>query len=529
VLVLCGSARADFPQAAWLVRQHLKRTPEPLPGRLWHLLHHHGHSRCFRAERASRFRGCHAVSVPPSHYARNVDRALRASLQLYHQTASIRLLYVDVDDRDVDLAFDSEGRILYVHAKWLYLHSSHRVSDCTALRSMAGQHPESFFCDHVADELYQSAIQIITHELEEVRATVLELPPRAISHTRDRTRQMPRGVRATPADRGVGIVVTWTDGVSRQVSCLPDEERWCRVTLHHQASCDALTALLLHETEPLCSCATTLVSADAGSVTFLGLDPERWYFPMVSMADRHAFYAAPPPSILPGPDVGPRLSSVSPVTSTASEGIRKDKQVEQDVVAGDVISHLLSHRESPEWRDWKDAQFDHAFDRLRPERPFSSEGVSIDFLFSVSLFTPCHSRFDAFTVFDSASLLTSPQVAVAHQSVDRFGPFWKETSVAFPLSLINPALPSSESVLFIHDILVPVDPGPGSDGVAKLVVTRYSFLRSFPIVASIGTIRATELLLHYRACAPMGLREDAETLDIASLPGDLPTLMTGKP
>jgi hypothetical protein len=68
----------------------------------------------------SHFQHSQEVILPYMVFGQGVARTLRALMLLHLIMAGIRVVFVRCDTHTVDLLYQADGGILYVHKKWLY-------------------------------------------------------------------------------------------------------------------------------------------------------------------------------------------------------------------------------------------------------------------------------------------------------------------------------------------------------------------------------------------------------------------------
>lgn len=372
-----------------MIRRHLHLTPTPLPQILWDLLRKHCTIRQFREEVIHQFQRCVPVAVPDTLFARTVDRTLQAAFALFPQTDPVRVVFVHADHDAASLVYSADEATLYVQDRWLNVHGAHRDSDCATLRLVTPPDREQdYFCDHVVEELYGLAIDLISHEHQTLHRP-FQLPSHARDHVRDRLRQMPRMVQATPSPRG-GIRVTWTDGEPAAWAQLYGAQIRFRVSLHEE-NCDRDPAhrLLHHEPQSSaeteespgarCSCPTTTATHQTSAVDFDHLEDSRKYFPAVSRAETGAFYGISPPSVQPLAPVDEiqihdesssmmRETTDQQTQTSPTDGLRDDPgpigaafgEAEQ------ILAQWRQYQDPTSCEDYKNSRLEQAFRRLRP-------------------------------------------------------------------------------------------------------------------------------------------------------------------
>lgn len=372
-----------------MIRRHLHLTPTPLPQILWDLLRKHCAIRRFREEVIHRFQRCVPVDVPDTLFARTVDRTLQAAFGLFPQTDPVRVVFVHADHDTANLVYSADEATLYVQDRWLSVHGAHRNGACAALRLAHPSNGEQayFFCDHVVEELYGLAIELMSHEHQMLHQP-FQLPSHARDHVRDRLRQMPRMVQAIPSPRG-GIRVTWTDGEPAAWAQCYGAQIAFRVSLHEEDCGRDPTRELLHqepqssaETEDpdtRCSCPTTTTTYQQSVVDFDHLDDSKKYFPVVSRTETGAFYGISPPPIqaVPPVDEDPNqeepASTVRETTDKQTQTSPTDERLDGPGPVSDacweaeeILSQWRLYQDPASSEGDKNSRLERAFRRLRP-------------------------------------------------------------------------------------------------------------------------------------------------------------------
>lgn len=163
-----------------------------------------------------------------------------------HRTLDLQVAFIRCEDAAVDVAFSRTPNIVYIHEKWLDFRTIHMHLEC--LVGLSAEPPsDEFFCDHVVEELYKRVVVVVFKEVEQLWLTQ-PMQDRSVSSLSQKcwTKlcQMPRMIRTVPVENGLGILVSWLDGVSRVVSEIYGSQFVYRVVLHDTCCSDQLSQVL---------------------------------------------------------------------------------------------------------------------------------------------------------------------------------------------------------------------------------------------------------------------------------------------
>jgi hypothetical protein len=100
------------------------------------------------------------VILPHTVFGQGVARTLRALMLLHPITASIRVVFVRCDTHTVDLSYQADGGVLYVHEKWLYSTVPPTPSTRLANPECAAT-IDVFACQQVVKELYCRSLTMV--------------------------------------------------------------------------------------------------------------------------------------------------------------------------------------------------------------------------------------------------------------------------------------------------------------------------------------------------------------------------------
>ncbi|KIX03818.1 uncharacterized protein Z518_07371 [Rhinocladiella mackenziei CBS 650.93] len=461
------------------VRHYLKKQPHTLPKALWEILRKFSLARTPHEERIHLFMGADSIDIPEDSFCGSIIRALKASLSLDPRLKHMEVRFVKGGVLNLNVLFREEDNILRIHEKWIDFHQIHEVTNCQIVSlGVESMETGAFFCDHVAEELFELAIDGIRPHLGLDRNECVEI----VRQARACIRQMPRLIRVSPTSQSNELEVSWTGNESGIISAKYAADILYNVTLHTMSTCDSRSHELLHrngkyipqkqlcetpsssaEDHIPCNCATQVVSLLSSKAVFRGLHHQEKYFPMISRAEDIATTVSDTPSGQPyGPashtQAEPRNSSLADSTEFV-----------QDAKA---------------WRSWHDREMPREFSQLLPRRERKCSGTTS----SVSSYICKHVEY----VFEQ------DEYALIRMLPERL----------------------SEYIVFIHDICY--DDDDSGSGTYYLVVTKYSALKStYPFEAqessSDTTIHDKELLLHFGDFDKMGTRDDAEFINIQDI------------
>jgi hypothetical protein len=185
------------------------------------------------------------IEIDEDPFCVSIVRALKASLLLDPRLKDIKVQFVKGGDTEIDLLFEKEECLLRIHENWINFRRIHEVASCEVFRLARGRplETEAFFCDHIAEDLFELALDDIRGALE------LDLAECAILRrvARERIRQMPRLVKVSKTRLANELEVSWIGNESGIVSEKYGANIRYHVTLHKMSSCKQKKAELLRQ------------------------------------------------------------------------------------------------------------------------------------------------------------------------------------------------------------------------------------------------------------------------------------------
>lgn len=247
------------------------KTPHPLPNQLWQVLQKHGQVRTPFEELQSRLKSSAETPIPGTVFAQGVARILRALFALDTHTQKLKLVFVRCDIHTVDLAYQADGHVLYIHDKWLQYHGvSH------ACHPSIEPEASTFVCHHVVQELYCRALAIIYSPSAKEHSLLME---RLVQKCQQQLEQMPRMIRLLTTEDERALEVSFTTGHSLAFAQLYGSQVRYMVVLHG-SSCvtgtNGMESLMYDMDKDACDCPRKTVSLDIRTVRFSDLNQGPW-------------------------------------------------------------------------------------------------------------------------------------------------------------------------------------------------------------------------------------------------------------
>lgn len=214
--------------------KELKKTPKVLTNRLWRLLKKYALVRSPYEEREYLFSTSSRVQPPDNVFAANIARSLYGAFQLNSKLGDIRIEFVNGGGTNIDLMFVAEEKLLRVHEEWLDFERIHGYTECEyyQLRQAHQVDKDFFMCDHVAQELLETALDEIRGPLELSQGECVALR----SKVEKRIRQMPRLIETYRI--GVDqLGVSWIYNESTILSEMTNTDILYQVVLHSTRTC----------------------------------------------------------------------------------------------------------------------------------------------------------------------------------------------------------------------------------------------------------------------------------------------------
>ncbi|KAG4441520.1 hypothetical protein IFR05_002977 [Cadophora sp. M221] len=301
-----------------IISNSLKKKPEQLSNLIWTPLRTYGLVRTPREQQSYLLHQAPLTQSRTTPYSSGMERALRAALALDARTRDLELAFKSGVKTDLDLRV--YGLSLEINDKWLSFTDGHRLAPCWLSRQVNREHSDSdhFSCDHIVTDLYE----LVLHELKRTPRVSFDKPLESDSFLYQRVcenlRQMPIMVKSKAGNSSKTIEVSWTDLEGDMLSRLYRLDPKCRVTLHRERTCSGRREDLLlsvpgsaeikqltrsnisrNQDSSSCGCPERVVSQKNFSATFIELETEEEYFPMVSRDDSQAFFGLAPKGIKP--------------------------------------------------------------------------------------------------------------------------------------------------------------------------------------------------------------------------------------
>lgn len=112
-----------------------------------------------------------ASNEPETVFSAGIQCGLKAGLALNTDTLHVRVEYVSSAQADIDMVFDKQEKLLKVHENWLSFSRVHEARRCQISMSHDMQTSDSIFlCDHVIEQLSNSAVHEIIDQVSNVGA-----------------------------------------------------------------------------------------------------------------------------------------------------------------------------------------------------------------------------------------------------------------------------------------------------------------------------------------------------------------------
>ncbi|KAL2848982.1 hypothetical protein BJX68DRAFT_276168 [Aspergillus pseudodeflectus] len=264
-----------------IIQSELRKRPTALPDLLWNILRKYDLVREPLEELHSRFRHSQEVDLPDTTFSQGVARTLRALLMLHPSTAGVRVVFVRCDAHTVDLAYQAEEDILYVHKKWLHT----PAPDPPALPPSIERTTtvDVFACQHVVEELYRRALTMVFGQPDGMRSgpSIWQL----LQIAQQKLRQMACIVQVLRTDVARTLQVSFYTGHSLAYVDFHGAQSRYLVVLHAAGCLSAKDNLVYSGRDDVCDCPRQSVSLLSRTVVFGDLGPGPWIPAVAKMCD----------------------------------------------------------------------------------------------------------------------------------------------------------------------------------------------------------------------------------------------------
>ncbi|OAG35296.1 hypothetical protein AYO21_10498 [Fonsecaea monophora] len=531
-----------------LIPAELHRRPVAVSRAVWRLLSKFSLVRTPQEERTRLFMHSEPIDADRTPFSTNVLRALLASLALHPKLRDLRFKFVQGGGTDLDLAYSKDVKRIQIHGKWLSFQKVHEHGLCEVLRLTAPGYirGEAFFCDHVVEDLFDA---LLSKSGDDLGISSPSLRRRLRRRMRDQLALMPRLVSVARTDAIRELEVRWIGNEGGLVSAICNKNICYHVTLHRVSTCEVKRNDVVHvdrrdrrtsngrpsrSKQPLCAestmdcrCAFQIVPRTDSRAIFTGLDPHEFYFPMVARVENGSFMAAPPAP------VAPRGLLLSPVDTEMdiSEVNGNEEAVEgQDMCVSKPEPDGTNGDAADNSPEVADNGSGAANQQMR--RAIRREGVEVSFekVDDQPGFEKDDSEWRRWHAEELPGAFAKLLARREKHHTPTFHPvaslecahldfhFVKDEYALVRLGSDS----SSENVIFIHDISY--CGGEDEASTAYLLVTKYSRLWScFPDFKPHGidnndmVANQLELLLHFEDFDKMGLRDDAEVIQLGDI------------
>lgn len=255
------------------IRSELKKEPKSLPDLLWKILQTYRLIRDPMQELQSRFENSQEIELPPTNFAHGVARTLHALLTSEHSTRETKVIFVRCETHVVDVAYQADEGLLYVHEKWL-----HSPDACHGVLDLADVQPSAFISQQIVGELYRRAVRIIFQQIKGTQLTPSLGQLLNLSH--QKLHQMPRMIQVTPTADGE-IVVSFYTGHSLVFIELYGSQVHYLVVLHGAGCTTGIEDLVYVVSHDVCECPRKAVTLSSRTAIFRDVGKGPWV-PMIA-------------------------------------------------------------------------------------------------------------------------------------------------------------------------------------------------------------------------------------------------------
>ena len=225
-------------------------------------------------ELQSRFENSQEIELPPTNFANGLARTLRALLTLEHSTRRTKVKFVHCETHVVDVAYQADKDLLYIHEKWLRSPGSpHGIPD------LAEAQPGAFISQEIVEELYHRTMRIIFRQTKGTQLT--PSLGQLLLLSRQRLHQMPRMIQVTPMADGETVTVSFHTGHSLVFIELYGSLTHYLVVLHGARCTTEMADLVYDVSRDVCKCPRQAVPLSSRTVAFREVGEGPWV-PMIA-------------------------------------------------------------------------------------------------------------------------------------------------------------------------------------------------------------------------------------------------------
>lgn len=264
-----------------MIRSELKKKPRPLPGSLWTALRRYHLVREPMEELQSRFANSQVIKPPCTAFADGVARTLRALLALDSSTQKTTVIFIRCATNVVDVAYQGDKKLLYVHEKWLHAPESHQ-----GVPGPAKLQPGDFIGQHLVEDLYRRAVAIIWQQAIDMQSTDrLHQSSKCLQQvlllSQQRLHQMPRCIQVIPAANEKTVTVSFYTGHTLLFINLCGSKIFYLVVLHGTECAAEMAQLVYSSSHDVCKCPRQVVALSSRTAIFHDVGEGPW-MPMIT-------------------------------------------------------------------------------------------------------------------------------------------------------------------------------------------------------------------------------------------------------
>lgn len=257
-----------------MIWSELKKEPKPLPELLWTVLRRYRLVREPMEELQSCFANSQEVKPPCTTFADGVTRTLHALLALDPSTRETKVIFVRCATHVVDVGYQADRDLLFVHEKWLRAPDSHQT-----VPDPAKVQPNAFISHNLVEDLYRRAVTIICQQTKGTQSTANPREVLPLSH--QRLRQMPRKIQVTSVEDRKMVTVSFYTGHSLVFVDLYGSQVFYLVTLHGKGCMTEMEKLVYDASRDVCKCPRQAVRLSSRTAVFRDVGKGPW-IPMVA-------------------------------------------------------------------------------------------------------------------------------------------------------------------------------------------------------------------------------------------------------
>ncbi|KAF9885418.1 hypothetical protein FE257_012940 [Aspergillus nanangensis] len=481
-----------------IINQSLGKQPAALPPVLWSILRKAKMIRTPQEERTEQFKGAPECVVSNATFPQNVQRLIKASLELDTATKDIPVTFVHCNKTNTGVFFNPVSGVLTVDKKWLDYTAIHTEYPCRLSRVNQGC-PE-FYCSHIVGRLYEHSLEDIFRpptnpELNKWREFMC-------SAVHEKLEEMPRRitVEQLPSESTrPKLKVSWEHGFSDELLPQLGNHIQYEVVLN-KSRCTSATKRLLRvqDSSTRCDCNRAIVplTSSQNSVVFdvdcvESQELKGSYFPTVARNEDKVFYGATPkPLAIDSALLQQKPPSTANKANADKEGPRGGRITDHGLqTTADFQNVQINCEDYKFWENWNAEVFPKIFCNLNPGDAYDNErrGRPVATFFSSRL----------------------------GKRLEKNGSFKVEmTGLNTPEHLYH-------RILFIHGIYPPINSEEGDEGA--VLASQYSFLHDSRIFSAkensenCPSPHEKELYLHFNDFDSMGQKHDASEIPIQKI------------